>query len=317
MKDLLAAIVIIVIVLGVTFGLAAMRPDRPATPSHAFAMATGPLPASNDKVVMRINGEPITETQFNALVKTAPEQMRPFYGTQAGRRALADQLVKLKALEQEGKRLGADQDADISSQIDMDKANIVASYALKKIVGTPTEAEIQAEYAKSKEAFAAVPMSHILVAYRGGQVPARAGEAPPSGVAMQKAKEIVAKLRAGANFSATALAESDDTESGERGGDLGPVSPEQLPPELAAVVVKLKPGEISDPVQSRFGIHIIRIGSRQSQPIERVRDQLAQKIQQDKLKTAVEALQNKANVDLDPKFFGATKLDQPAKRNPT
>jgi len=307
-KDLIVALAIILIVIGVSFGLAEMRPDRPATPSHPFSMAVGSQPVTNEKIVMRINGEAISETEFNALVRTAPEQMRPFYTTEAGRRSLAEQLVKLKTLEQEARKLGANEDADVMAQLDVDRANVLAAYTLRKLVGAPTEAEVRAEYARTKEAYASVPLSHILIAYQGGAVPARRGQAPPAPVAIQKAKQIVAKLRAGANFAQTALAESDDAESGERGGDLGPVSPEQLPQELAQVVMTLKPGDVSDPVQSKFGIHILRVSARQVQPIERVREQLAQKIQQQKLNATLERLQKGAKVDLDPKFFGATVL---------
>ena len=258
---------------------------------------------------MRINGEPITESEFNALVKTAPENMRGFYGTPAGRRSLAEQIVKLKALQQEGERLGADHDVDVTSQLDIDKANVMAQYALRKIVGTPNEAEIKAEYERSKESFATVPLSHILVAYQGGTVPPRTGEPLPRAAAMQKAKEIVSRLRAGQNFQATAAAESDDVESGQRGGDIGAVSPEMLPPELAQVVMTLKPGQVSDPVVSRFGVHILTVAPRQVQPMERVHDQIAQKIQAQKVNAALERLQKSAKVDLDPKFFGATKLE--------
>src|SRR3954468_10138907 len=98
MKDLLVGIVVVLIVAGVCFGLSTMRPERQPLPSHPFSLAVGTQPLTNEKVVMRINGEPITESEFNALVKTAPENMRGFYGTPAGRRSLAEQIVKLKSL---------------------------------------------------------------------------------------------------------------------------------------------------------------------------------------------------------------------------
>ena len=100
-----------------------------------------------------------------------------------------------------------------------------------------------------------------------------------------------------------ARAQSDDTESAVRGGDLGPFTPDQLPPELGTVVVKLKPGEISDPVVTRFGVHILRVSSAVPQPMERVKESLQQKIQQEKLTAALDRLQKSAKVELDPAFF--------------
>ncbi|MGZ4779269.1 MAG: hypothetical protein ACXV5L_08730, partial [Thermoanaerobaculia bacterium] len=104
-RDILLAIALILIVSGVCFGLATLRPDRPPVPSHPFTETTGNAPAANEKIVMRVNGEPVTEREFNAIVRQSPEEMRSMYATDAGRRALADQLVKLKALEQEGRKL--------------------------------------------------------------------------------------------------------------------------------------------------------------------------------------------------------------------
>lgn len=314
MKDLILAIAIILIVAAVCFGLATLRPELPPSHSEPFSAATGKAAVGNDKVVMRVNGEAVTEREFDAVVRSAPDQMRTYYATEGGRRALADQLVKLKALEQEARKLGAENDAEVRSQLDLDRANIMAGYALRKLVGTPTDAELKQEYAKNKENFSATSLSHILIAYKGGAVPARAGEAPPPAAAMEKARRVVATLRKGANFAATAMVESDDAESAERGGDLGPIAPDQLPQELGRAVVRLKPGEISDPVQSRFGIHILRVSERQTQPLERVKDALQQKIQQEKMNATLERLQKSAKVELDPGFFGAGKQPAPLRR---
>jgi hypothetical protein len=313
-KDIILAIAILLIVAGVCYGLATLRPELPARHSEPFSASTGASPGSKEKVVMRVNGEAITEREFSAVVSQAPEKMRTYYATEGGRRALADQIVKLKALEQEARRLGAAEDPEVRSQLALDKSNIMAGYALRKMVGTPTEAEVRSEYAKSKENFAAASLSHILIAYKGGAVPARAGEAPTPQAAMDKAKRIVARLRGGENFGAVAMVESDDTESAERGGDLGPVSPEQLPPELGQAVMKVKPGQVSDPVQSRFGIHILRVSERRTPPLERVKEALQQKIQQDKLNATLDRLQKSAKVALDPSFFGAGKQPAPLRR---
>lgn len=317
MKDLLAGIAVVLIILGVCYGLNVIRPQLPPTPSQPFSLGTGAASSPNDKIVMRVNGEPIGEVEFNALVQTAPEEMRGFYGTDKGRRALAEQLVRLKTLQQEARRLGAAQDPGVTSQIDVDTANIMAQYALRKLVGTPSEADVRGEYEKSKESFSSVGLSHILVAYQGGQVPPRNGQPLPPAVAMQKAKAMVARLRSGGNFEAMASNESDDVESGRRGGDLGAVTQDMLPPELADAVMRLQPGQVSDPVVTHFGVHILRVSPRKVQPFEQVRNQIAQKLQQQRVTAAVDRLQKTAKVDLDPKFFGATTLHErpsPARR---
>ncbi|MGZ4808704.1 MAG: peptidylprolyl isomerase [Thermoanaerobaculia bacterium] len=316
-RDILLAIALILIVSGVCFGLATLRPDRPPVPSHPFTETTGNAPAANEKIVMRVNGEPVTEREFNAIVRQSPEEMRSMYATDAGRRALADQLVKLKALEQEGRKLGAADDPEVRTQLSLDHANLLANYALRKIIGNATDAEIQAEYAKSRTSLQAASLSHILLAYRGGAIPPRSGEALPGPEVLAKAKALVKELRKGADFAAMARAQSDDTESAARGGVLGPFTPDQLPPELATAVVKLKPGDVSDPVVTRFGVHILRVSSPEPQPLSVVKGALQQKVQQEKMNAALSRLSKSAKVDLDPVFFNTgAKSPGAARRKP-
>jgi hypothetical protein len=315
-KDLAAGLVIILLVVGVCFGLSTMRPELPATPSQPFSMTTGaPAPVGNGKIVMRVNGEPVTEYEFDAIVRGTPEQMRTYYMTEGGRRALAEEIVKLKALEQEAHRLGVDKDQEVNSQLTLDRANVMATYALRKLVKPATEAELRNAYDTNKQAFAVSSLSHILIAYKGGEVPPkRGGEAPSASEAMAKANRLVASIRRGQNFGATAAVESDDSESGQRGGDLGVVTPDQLPPEIGQVVSRLKPGEVSDPVQTRFGVQIFQISDRRPVDYSRVKNSLEQKVQQDKVKAAVDRLQHSAKVELDPAFFGSGKEPAPIRK---
>jgi len=76
--------------------------------------------------------------------------------------------------------------------------------------------------------------------------------------AEKQAKELVAKLRAGADFATMAKANSDDILK-DKGGDYGYVRPEVLDPDLARVAVKMKPGEISDPVKITEGYVILNL----------------------------------------------------------
>ena len=297
-KDIVIAAVAVVIVVALAFGLAALRPNSSSTSSSvgdgAAAKALG-----SENVVMRVNGDAITEREFNLFLQNAPAEGRQFYGTPAGRRALADELVKLKVLEQEGDRMGIDDDPETKSQIEMATAQITAARTLEKLASQKTDERIRAEYEKEKSS--AVSLRHILFAYQGGAAPARGGQqAPPAEVAIQKANAVAARLRGGADFAQTARAESDDEQSGANGGMIGPAKPDQLPPDIAAVVSKLKPGQMSDPVKTQFGVHIFKV----EQPsLEDLRPMLTQRVRQQVATEEVKRLQDAAKVDLDPKFF--------------
>ncbi|RJQ48082.1 MAG: molecular chaperone SurA [Gammaproteobacteria bacterium] len=76
--------------------------------------------------------------------------------------------------------------------------------------------------------------------------------------ARQKAGEVLKKLRAGADFSETAVAVSDDQQA-LQGGDLGWRTASQLPTLFADLTIKMQPGEISEPLRSPSGFHIIKL----------------------------------------------------------
>ena len=304
-KDVVIAAVAVVIVTAVAFGLSAVRPELPPTPSQPFSAegaggsGGGERPGANEKIVMHVNGEPVTEREFVLFIQAAPADAQAFYASPPGRRALADELVKMKVLEQEARRLGLTDDPDLRTQIAMARTQITASRALEKISNDKVEDRIRSEYEKEKGS--AIALRHILIAYAGGAVPARGGaQAPSADAAMQKATAIAAKIRGGADFAATAAAESDDEQSGQKGGMLGPARPDMLPQDIAAVVGKMKPGQMSEPVKTQFGIHIFKV----EQPsLEDLRPMLRQRVRQSVAEQEVKRLQGSAKVELDPKFF--------------
>lgn len=92
----------------------------------------------------------------------------------------------------------------------------------------------------------------------------------------EKAKEILAKLKAGGDFEALAKAESKDPGSAD-GGDLGYFVKEQMVPEFSEAAFKLEKGGLSEPVKSQFGWHIIKLEDKRNKPVpeyEQVKGQI-------------------------------------------
>lgn len=302
-KDSVIALIAVAVIAVAAYVLATVRPDRPLTPSKPFVAASGgPVakkkPAANDPVIMHINGEPITESEFSTFAQSAPAETRAFYGTSEGKRLLADELVKLKALEQEGRRLGVDNDPAVQSQLNSISAQVIAGKTLEKLVKENTDKRIAEQFAKEKGT--TKTLRHILVAYQGSAVPPKSGQPLAPEQAMEKAKAIVSKIRAGMNFEQVARTDSDDTQTAENGGLLGSAKPEQLPPNIAAVVKTLTPGAISDPLRTEFGIHIFRVDE---PSLEDLRPQLTERVSREVAAETVTRLQKQAKVELDPKFF--------------
>ena len=96
---------------------------------------------------------------------------------------------------------------------------------------------------------------HILV---------RVNELSPETEARRKITLLRQRLVEGANFADLARLNSDDTASAQRGGELGWVVPGDVVPEFERAMVALKVGEISEPVRSAFGFHIIQVQERRT-----------------------------------------------------
>jgi parvulin-like peptidyl-prolyl isomerase len=302
-KDIAIAIAGIVIVAAICFGLAVMKPDFKPFSSLRSTVSLPKAEAGPEHVIMHVNGEPITEAEFAAAYSQLPEDMQRQFSSEQGKQAFAEQMVRLKILEQEGKKLGVEKDPRVVGQLAADHTNIIAAATAQKLVPAPTNAAVLKFYNENKQTFQAMDLSHILIAYQGSAVPARDGKPLSQQDAMKKAQFIEQQLKNGADFGKLARMYSDDSSSAERDGLLGPFSPGMLPPEIEAVVMRLQAGQVSGPIPSRFGIHIFKAGARTAQPLEQVRQGISHRVQQQSTLDKVEEMRKAAKVEFDPKFF--------------
>jgi peptidyl-prolyl cis-trans isomerase C len=304
-RDLLIAVAAVVVVAAGAFALNAVRPNVPPTPSHPFVASSSPsatsagTPKKEGPVVMRVNGEAVTEAEFEAFAASAPPEARPFYSTLEGRKALADEVAKVKILEQEGARRGLADDATFAGHLEAVRAQLLATRAMQKIVTDRLAGDLSSEYAEEQKNV--VTLRHIAVAYEGSTLQPRSGGKPLTAEqAMQKASSLAAQLKAGADFGKLAAENSDDTQSAARGGSLGTVRYENLPPEVAVLARKMKPGDFTPPTQTPFGVHIFKVDPT---PVEELKPMIAQRIQQEAIESAIKELQKKAKIELEPKYF--------------
>ena len=119
----------------------------------------------------------------------------------------------------------------------------------------------------------------------------------------KEAKDIRAKIVGGAKFAELAKAVSQDPGSGAQGGDLGCGDPSQFVAPFAKAVRTLKIGELSQPVSTQFGFHLIEIKSRKSATFAQVKDAIADDIKS-KAQEEVQAdvVRAAKDVSLDPAF---------------
>ena len=99
---------------------------------------------------------------------------------------------------------------------------------------------------------------HILVR-------AAPGDEKASKAAEDKIKAIIARLKKGEDFAKVAKEVTEDPSGKANGGDLGYFTKEQMVPEFAEAAFKLDKGEISEPVKTQFGWHVIKVEDKRTQ----------------------------------------------------
>jgi peptidyl-prolyl cis-trans isomerase C len=130
------------------------------------------------------------------------------------------------------------------------------------------------------------------------------------------AKQICERARKGEDFVALSKEFSKDPGSAEEGGDLGWFTRDKMVKEFSEAAFKLEPGQISDPVKSQFGWHVIKLEEKRTKPIppfDEVSEQIGNYLQKKAQQSYLLALREKAKISgLDAPAAGAAPAQPPA-----
>ncbi len=160
---------------------------------------------------------------------------------------------------------------------------------------TPSDADVQAYYDNNLDRYTEevdLRVSHILL---------RTQDAELAEVQAQ-AESIVAEARNGADFAELARRYSEDEGTRDAGGDLGPITPGQMVPEFEGAAFALEQDEISDPVTSMFGVHVIKATEKTggtTRTLDDVRDSIVDVLQQESADARAGALAEAMSLEID------------------
>ena len=182
-----------------------------------------------------------------------------------------------------------------------------------------SRAEAEAFYAGNLDKFKKpelVKASHILVSVTADATPETVLESE------KKAKSLFERVKKGEDFAALAKEFSDDPGSKERGGDLDFFAKDQMVPEFAEAAFSLKKNEVSQPVRSQFGYHVIKATDRKPEgtaTLAEAKPQLMAYLKRQKKQSAVEevvrGLRAAAKVQINlPEPAPGVEAGQPAPR---
>ena len=256
----------------------------------AFLLATS-LVSAEPKVLAKIDGVAITEDDVNdALEDIGPGLPQKLDGPARQQYAL-DYLIDMRLV---AKKAAADKmDAGPAFARRMayyhDKLAMEALLTDVAAKAATDEAEHKAydEAAKSNPPVPEVHARHILLPTE------------------DEAKAALARVKAGEDFAKVATELSKDP--GSEGGDLGWFTKDKMVPEFADAAFKMEPGQVSDPVKSQFGWHIIKVEEKRMKtfpPFEQVKDQAARYVVQ------------KAQADLIAQLHQGVKIERTEEPKP-
>lgn len=209
-------------------------------------------------------------------------------------------MVSERLIAQEAIKGGYDKNPDVLKKIEAMKQQVVMqSFIEDKAKNLVAEKDIKALYnQKAKEAKGQeeVKARHILVASE------------------EDAKKIAEEIKKGGDFDKIAKEKSTDKGSGAQGGDLGWFSKDRMVPEFADAAFKLKKGDVSEPVKSAFGWHIIKLEDRRPLAFasyDDMKESLQAELTNKAVQTYVEGLLKKADI----KYYGADGSEKPFSRS--
>lgn len=249
------------------------------------------------------------EIELNALVPKDKQVI--WLSSKKNVATLLDTLLIRKSLSTEARTAKLDQDKDIQAEIELAVSKILARKRAETTSGMPSDQVLEkraleiyridpAKYSEPDR----LDTSHILVTTTC-RSPAAAGE---------RMKEIQAELAGGASFESLARKYSEDTESQKNGGRLGSLLATGLVKEYVEAAKKLQPSQVSPPVQTQFGAHLIKLHAREAGkpiPFETVKAGIIADLKKDLLQQHVGKVN--AAIKADPSVtFDEKVLDQVA-----
>lgn len=284
-----------------------VNPDGSVT--FPFKLPTPPAQVPPDTVVLTVGDFSLTAKQFDDLADGLQEQYRAFVKG-PGRKQFADQIVRVLVMAQEGKRRGVDQTPAFKTQAMFQSDQVLASAAAQKVSQEVKvdDAALHKYFDEHKAEYEQIRARHILIRFQGSSVPVKPGGKDLSDAeALAKAQDLEKQLKAGEDFAKLATDESDDVGSARMGGDLGVFPHGRMVPSVDEAAFKLKQGEISDPVKSQFGYHIIKVESIQNKTFDDVKPEIDKKLRPPLANQAMAEIQKNTKVVYDPTFFGLAK----------
>jgi peptidyl-prolyl cis-trans isomerase C len=236
------------------------------------------------KVLARVNGAEITDEDVRIAMEDIGSSLPQQIEGPARQAYILDYLIDAKLVAQKAEADKMGEGPEFAKKVAYYRDKVLMEDLLGKVAkDAATDTAIQKTYddvAKQQKPEEEVRARHILV------------ESEPDAQAALK------RVTGGEDFAKVANEMSKDP--GSKGGELGWFTKERMVPEFAEAAFKMQPGQISDPVKSQFGWHIIQLEERRQKQfpsLDQVRDQVTRYVVQKSQSELILKLREEAKVD--------------------
>lgn len=222
---------------------------------------------SEKRVLAVVNGKEITEDTVLRFLNDLGPQIAMQFQSPDGMKRVVDELINQEVIYLNALENGLDKEEDFTKELERLKEGLLKQYAFNNILSniTVTEGEILEFYNKNKESFKkpeSVIASHILVDSE------------------EKAKDIIKEINEGLSFEEAAKNHSS-CPSKEQGGNLGEFTKGQMVPEFESAAFNMEVNDISEPVKTQFGYHIIKLTAKNKEStssFDEIKGQITQQV---------------------------------------
>lgn len=244
-----------------------------------------------NKVLAIVNGSEITEKNIIRTLSRFPQETQDHYKTEEGREQLLDQIINFELIYNHALDSDMKSDPDYIEQVQLIEKDVLIQIGVKNIMTgvDVTEEEIQKYYEDNSQMFksdATVSAKHILVDD------------------LEQMKEIKVEITNGMSFEEAAQKYSK-CPSASQGGSLGNFTRGRMVPEFEDAAFALQVGEISEPVKTQFGYHLIQIDEKNPEGVKSLEESkqmilknLLNQKQNEKYVNSIMELKNKYKVEI-------------------
>ena len=216
------------------------------------------------KILAKVGQKEITNLDVQGAIQGLDPFQAQQFQTEEGQKYVLDDLINQELLYMYAKDNKIDQDEEFRTEMKRVEENVLKQYVINKILTSVklTEEEKKAFYEAQKQSFSkpeTASAKHILVDSE------------------EKANDILGKINAGEVSFEDAAKEHSTCPSKDAGGDLGTFGRGQMVPEFENAVFNMNNGEVSGPVKTQFGYHLIKLENKNESSIPEY-DEVAEEV---------------------------------------